>query len=509
LIKEIEGVTWRLEGLWLQFSEWLEKDPDAVAVFSGEIPISRLEVSRRACMLADQLSMGGIGAGHRVLFDSHTSLDTVLIGLALSKLDAVICPISHKMGNHEREIIIKHLGPSAYLSRKKEKEAEEIIGTEEKMYVYWLSSPILEPSSDNLEEKTVLIGFTSGTTGVPKAVPHTGSALNYASKVCADIAHLEPDDPIISISPITSAAGWTFFVHMALSMGFPLILMGEWDPKRTLELIDLHQCAWGMCVPTHLLLMMEVVRSGNWNRPLTSMKALAVGGSPNSEEMVINAKKLLGINVLRMYGMSECLGHASMHLSDSQERRNLYDGVPFPGTYLEAYDNQGKVLPRGQVGQAGVRGPSLFKGYLPGLGGEQNVLTPDQSFLTGDLIFRDEEGYVKVVGRIKDQIIRGGYKIDASEVETALAKHPEVVEVSVVSKPDELMGERICAVISLRSVQTLTLNELCLHLQELGISKAKWPEFLVTVPSLPKTDFGKIDKNQVREIVLKANQSPV
>jgi non-ribosomal peptide synthetase component E (peptide arylation enzyme) len=504
-----ENVMWRKEGLWQQFNEWLNKDPEAVAVYEGVRPLSRLELLRRADILAEQLSVGGIGKGHRVLFDSHTTVDTVVIGLALSKLGAIVCPINHKQGKHERQLIMERLGPTAHLTRRKEEGADELAGTEERMYVYWQSNVIIEPPAGSPAEETVLIGFTSGTTGIPKAVPHTASSLNYATAVCADIANLQPGDPIIAISPITSAAGWAFNVHMALSLGFPLILMGDWDPKRALELIDLHKCAWGMCVPTHLLLMMEVVRSGNWSFHLKSMKALAVGGSPNSEDMVLNAQKFLGIQVLRMYGMSECLGHASVRPADSQERKLIYDGIPFPGTHLEAYDSENRILPPGIIGQAGVRGPSQFKGYLPGLGAEQHFLTSDKAFLTGDLIIKDEEGFVRVVGRIKDQIIRGGYKIDAAEVEMALISHPAVVEAAVVSRPDELLGERICAVVAIRDAKEIPLKDLCEHLQDLGISKAKWPEFLFIVPSLPKTHFGKVDKNQVRELVLKENRSHV
>lgn len=497
------NITWSDEGLWEQFVEWHEIDQDAVAIFDKEKPVKRTDLYHKALILADQLSTAGIGSGHRILFDSHTTVDTVVIGLAISKLGAIICPINYKLANKERQLILERLRPTAYLSHRVEKGGAKLAGLEQ-MYIYLQPSPIIESSS---EEKTVLIGFTSGTTGIPKAVPHTAGSLNYASKFCSNIVGLKQGEPIMAISPLTSAAGWTFNVHIALTLGNPLILMGEWNPLKALELMDLHNSAWGMCVPTHLLLMMEVVKSGQWDRHLTSMRALSVGGSPNSEDMVLNAKKLLGIQVLRMYGMSECLGHASIQLTDFNERRLIYDGIPFPGTHIEAYDNAGRILPRGEVGEAGVRGPSLFKGYLPGLGAEQNKRTPDGSFLTGDLIIRDEQGYIKVVGRIKDQIIRGGYKIDAAEVETALMTHPAIVEAAVVSRPDKLLGERICAVVSIRSKQTITLEDLCSRLMDIGVSKAKWPEFLFIVPTLPKTDFGKVDKNSVRDIVLKENQT--
>jgi acyl-CoA synthetase len=291
---------------------------------------------------------------------------------------------------------------------------------------------------------------------------------------------------------------------MGLTLGSPLVLAEKWDAYRVLELIVKHQVAWGMCVPTHLHMMVDLAIKGEWNRKLTSMRALAVGGSPNTETMVSNAEKYLGLKVLRMFGMSECLGHASIMLDDPPERYLIYDGIPYPGTHLEAYDDEGKVLPRGEIGQAGVRGPSLFLGYLPGLGGEQNCFTPDGAFLTGDLIVRDTEGYVKVVGRMKDQIIRGGLNIDVSEVEESLASHPDVKEAVVVGRPDDRLGERLCAVIVPSSSQVPTLEELCNHVQSLGLAKFKSPEFLVLVQDLPKTEYGKLDKKKMKEMAKKA-----
>lgn len=503
-MKNVDEISVTTEHLWEQFVSWHEKDAAATAVIADEQTYSRSELYSRAMLLAEQLALGGVGAGHRILFDSHSSVDTAVIGLALSKLGAVICPLNYKLGSQETKLIMDRLRPTGFITRKISSDGTELEGTVSAMYVRWQPSPIVDAAAD-AAEATALVGFTSGTTGIPKAVPHTSAAMNYASRCCADIAGVEAGETMMAISPITSAAGWTFSVHMAFTLGLPLVLQENWDPLRTLEGLDRHQCVWAMCVPTHLLLMMETARSGNWHKKITSMKALAVGGSPNSEEMVRHAQDLLGITVLRMYGMSECLGHASMRLSDSLERRLIYDGVPFPGTHLEAYDSEHQVLPRGQAGQAGVRGPSLFQGYLEGLGAEHNVFTPDGAFLTGDLIVRDEAGYVKVVGRIKDQIIRGGYKIDAAEVENALLSHPSIVEAAIVSKPDDVLGERICAVVSIRTEERPTLEELCGHLQQAGVSKVKWPEFLTIMPALPKTDFGKVDKHKIKQLVNEEN----
>lgn len=487
------------EHLWVHFTERVNEDENEVAVFQEKERFSRGEIYRRAKNLAEQFSDLGITKGSKVLFDSHSTVDTVIIGLAISKLEAIICPINYKLSEHDLSIIIEKLGADAYISRKRSSDGIILVGTENE---YYLNKTLpKENLSNEMNQEIALIGFTSGTTGIPKAVPHKPSALNYASYHCYSIAGLKTGDPIMAISPLTSAAGWTFNVHMALSLGLPLVLREKWDPLKTLELMHYHKVKWAMCVPTHLLLMLEEVKKGNWNKKIDSVNALSVGGSPNSEDMVRDTKNLLGIDVLRMYGMSECLGHASMRLDSPIEKRLIFDGKPFDGTHVEAYDENEEILPRGQIGQAGVKGPSLFLGYLHGLGHEENKLTKDGAFLTGDLIYRDEEGYIKVVGRIKDQINRGGLKIDPSEVENALIKHPHIVEAAVIGKPDQVLGERICAVISKRTTKDLTLEEICKHLQRVGLSKNKWPEFLITLSELPKTDFGKVDKKQIKKMI--------
>jgi acyl-CoA synthetase len=136
---------------------------------------------------------------------------------------------------------------------------------------------------------------------------------------------------------------------------------------------------------------------------------------------------------------------------------------------------------------------------VPGLGAEQTKMTPDGALLTGDLLVRDEEGFVRIVGRVKDQIIRGGLNMDPAEVELALSRHPAVLEVAVVGRPDPRLGERICAVLVPRPGQQPSLAELVAHLEGQGMAKYKWPEFLQLVDRLPKTEFGKVDKKLLRQ----------
>ena len=167
----------------------------------------------------------------------------------------------------------------------------------------------------------------------------------------------------------------------------------------------------------------------------------------------------------------------------------------FPDTEEEAFDPDGRALPRDSRGQAGVRGPSLFLGYADGMGAGQERMTADGFYLTGDEIVRDAEGFVKVVGRIKDQIIRGGFNIDPAEIEAVLLRHPAIAEVAVVAVPERKLGEQACAVCRLRPGHpSVGLSDVLDHVAAEGMSRKKWPEHLVVVEAMAVTATGKLDK---------------
>jgi acyl-CoA synthetase (AMP-forming)/AMP-acid ligase II len=333
-------------------------------------------------------------------------------------------------------------------------------------------------------------------------VMHGAGALNYATRACASIAGLQPDDALLGIVPLDSAPGFTFTAHFALSLGHPLVLVDPWIPVEALRRAEAYRCGWAIAVPTHLFTMVEAARLGEWSGRLP-LRAMAVGGSAMTAELIADADHLLGLKALRMFGMSECMGHASTSPTHPLERRQIYDGIPFPGTEEEAFDGALSPLSRGERGQAGVRGPSLFIGYADGLGAGQERMTPEGFYLTGDEIIRDEDGFVRVVGRIKDQIIRGGFNIDPAEIEAALLRHPAIAEVAVVAVPERKLGEQACAVCRLRPGQgNVDLPSLLDHMAGQGLSRKKWPEHLVLVETMHVTATGKLDKKAMAVIAV-------
>lgn len=482
---------WTDERLWSQFQTQLRNDPDAIALVDCEDRLwSRRELQQMADGLADDLRKADVVAGDRVLVAGYKTAGTLASALAISALEAVFCPYSPKLGASELAAIEAALGHAAKVGCKNGGE--------------WTLSPAATPerSSDPRDAETVLIGFTSGSTGVPKGVMHGPGALNYATIACARIAGLEPDDAILGIVPLDSAPGFTFTAHFALSQGRRLVFVDPWDPVEAMTRAEAFDVGWSIAVPTHLFTMVEAARQGHWKGRLP-LKAMAVGGSTMTAELIADAETFLGLKALRMFGMSECMGHCSTRRHHSLERRQGFDGWPFPGIEEEAFDGDLQALPRGERGQAGVRGPSLFLGYAVGMGAGQEKMTPDGHYLTGDEIVRDAEGYVRVVGRIKDQIIRGGFNIDPAEIEAVLLRHPAIVEAAVVAVPETKLGEQACAVCRLRpGFEPLDMSTLLEHMQASGVSRKKWPEHLVLVDRMAIGATGKLDKKAMAAIAI-------
>jgi non-ribosomal peptide synthetase component E (peptide arylation enzyme) len=226
---------------------------------------------------------------------------------------------------------------------------------------------------------------------------------------------------------------------------------------------------------------------------------MTVGGGPMDAGALGRAERRLGTRILRVFGMSECLGHTTPRPDDPEDLRLGRDGRPFPGTVLRAVDTDGTPVAAGEVGRAQVRGPSLFLGYAREGATAAPELTPDGFFPTGDLVAVNGDGTVSIRGREKDIIIRGGRNIDITEVEAAVARHPAVEQVCVVPVPDELLGERV-AVLVVTGDEALDLAAVTRHLTECGLTKGKWPEFVFRVPQLPLNRVGKLSRPDATRI---------
>ncbi|MFI5875166.1 class I adenylate-forming enzyme family protein [Streptomyces sp. NPDC051445] len=343
-----------------------------------------------------------------------------------------------------------------------------------------------------------LIGLTSGSTGRPKGVVQSENALRYACSSTIESNGLRDGDAVAAVVPLSSTAAYCFGVCLALMLGGPLVLTGRWDREEALARMTDHDVRWTMCVPT-MALQMGSAAAGS--KVLGGVRSITVGGGPMDRGALARAERSLGTKILRVFGMSECLGHTSPRPDDPEEIRLDRDGRPFPGTELRAVAADGTVLGPGTTGRAQVRGPSLFLGYARDGKVEPPALTPDGFFPTGDLLLTGEDGTVTVMGREKDVIIRGGLNLDITEIERAVAGHPAVARVCVTPVPDPLLGERAAVLVVVEDDSAeLGLDDITAHLARAGLSKAKWPEFAFTVAELPQTTVGKLDRSGARRL---------
>jgi non-ribosomal peptide synthetase component E (peptide arylation enzyme) len=323
--------------------------------------------------------------------------------------------------------------------------------------------------------------------------------MSYAVTQNIEAAGLVSGEAIGVIVPVSATPAFAFGIYLSLQLRSAALLSARWSPAAALDRLTQHHARWLMCVPTQVLQLASAAAG----RPgvLGGMRAITVGGGPMEPRSLGDAEQKLGVPLLRVFGMSECLGHTTPRLDDPPEIRLGRDGRPFPGTDLRVLDEAGAELSFGEAGRAQVKGPSLFLGYADQGRLRRPDLTPDGYLETGDLVTRHEDGAITVSGRIKDVIIRGGRNISVAEVETALLADARIKDACAVPVPDPVLGEKVAALV-VSDEDDLTLPAVLTFLERSGVAKSKWPEFLILVPSLPSNHVGKVSRALARELAL-------
>jgi cyclohexanecarboxylate-CoA ligase len=476
-------------------SEFRLRAPDAVAVIDD----SGQHTVRELFEHADAL--GGAASG-TVLVQADNSWRTVAASLAVGASGGTLAVVNRHTTAAEFAAAIEDIQPDAVIAEPAalaEWAVESLLPGGAAMPVLdgWRAWSVPGRRDVSRWGGGCLIGLTSGSTGRAKGVVQSEDALRYAAAQTIAINGLRPGDAVAAIVPLSSTAAYCFGVYLALLLGGPLVLWGRWDPEATLRRMAEAEVRWTMCVPT-MALQLGAVAAGS--RALRGVRSVTVGGGPMDSGALRRAEESLGTRILRVFGMSECLGHTSPAPDDPPEIRLGRDGRPFPGTELRAVDEAGRPVPPGEVGRAQVRGPSLFLGYARGGKLEPPALTADGFLPTGDLLLADDDGTVVIMGREKDVIIRGGRNIDITEVERAITSHPRVAQVCVAPVPDEVLGERAAALVVPVDGGPVRLDEVTDHLHRAGLSKAKWPEFVFAVDDLPQTAVGKLSRAGARDL---------
>jgi acyl-CoA synthetase len=343
-----------------------------------------------------------------------------------------------------------------------------------------------------------LINSTSGTTGLPKCVMHTQNRWWYFHQCAVAIGDLTEDEVFMAAIPAPFGFGqWTSHFTPAY-LGVPTVSMERFDTTLALELIEREKVTVLCAVSTQfrMLLADPTLRE----RDLTSLRLMYTGGEMIPFEPARAFEEMTGAAILNFYGSNESGLATATRLTDPTQRRLRTAGRVLPGTEMRLFDEDGNDVTETRRGQPGTKGPATCLGYLDDPAANAQLFTDDGYLLHADIVELDEEGYLSIVGRTSDIVIRGGKNISAVQVEEEIAAHPRVALAAVVAMPDEIFGERVCAFVQLNDGGTMELTELTAFLEAAGASKEYLPERLEVVEEIPRSSGAKIAKGELRQI---------
>ena len=349
------------------------------------------------------------------------------------------------------------------------------------------------PSAD----ATAQLLFTSGTSGEPKAALMQGRSLTTAALMEVRHLGLNGDDCVYIPSPLAHQTGFLYGMWLAFVLGAPQVIQGQWSSSRALRAMRDHRVSFVQAATPFLADLVKGVEDGD--RAPESLRIFVATGAAVPRGLAERATRVLGTAVCGAWGTTEtCLGTLAAP-GDEPAKTWGTDGRALDGITIRIVDDEGRELPAGVEGNFELKSPTFFQGYLDHPEWTAEAFTADGFFRTGDLGIIDESGYIRITGRVKDVINRGGEKVPVSEIEQLLYEHPSVDEVAIVAMPDPRLGERACAFVVLAPHADLDFGAMQKYLNTHQVAKTYWPERLEIVDELPRNPTGKIQKFLLRE----------
>ena len=357
---------------------------------------------------------------------------------------------------------------------------------------------ILTRSRPGPDDITQLL-YTSGTTGEPKGVMHSANTLMGNIIPYAERLKLGQDDVVLMASPMAHQTGFMYGLMMPILLRASAVLQDVWDPAKAADLIRREGVTFTMAATPFLADLTRVVAESG--APTPSLKTFLCAGAPIPGALVERARETLKAKIVSAWGMTENGAVTLIKPDDDDQLAFTTDGSALPGCEVKIVDAAAQPMAADQVGRLLVRSCSNFGGYLKRP--QWNNTDGEGWFDTGDLARMDEHGYIRISGRTKDVIIRGGENIPVVEIEALIYKHPAVAQVAIVAYPDARLGERACAIVVPKAGQTLSFEEMSEFLRNQNLALQYFPERLIVREALPATPSGKIQKFRLREMLQK------
>jgi len=518
----------RQAGYWLDktvdqlLTEAVARTPDKVAIVADRADreqarrLSYAELERLADRAASSLRRLGVGHGDIVTVQLPNWWEFVVTAFACSKIGAVMNPVMPILRERELLYILNFceakvfIVPKTYrgfdyaaMAQSMRSELPHlghvivVDGEDETSFDRMLLSSEADthPAGLGPDDMAVLM-FTSGTTGEPKGVMHTSNSLIACCKALSGRFGLDAGDVLLVASPVGHMTGYAAIVLLAVYLGGTMILQDIWEAKRGVGLMAREGVTYTAASTPFLSDICDAVKAGA-PQP-RSLRSFLCGGAPIPSVLIERAADELGLRVCSLWGMTEVLSGTLTEPARAAEKSASTDGRSLAGMEIRIVDAEGRPTPTGEPGRLLVRGAQMFKGYYKRP--ELTTFDDDGWFDSGDLAYMDKDGYIRISGRLKDILIRGGENVPIVEIENLLYKHPAVAAVAIVGFPDVRLGERGCAFIVPRAGTTIDLAVVQGYLEGARMAKQFWPERVELVAELPRTASGKIQKFKLREI---------
>ena len=443
--------------------------PDAPALVWDGGALTWRELELRAGGVARRLSRQGVHAGDTVALLLPNGWGFVAALWGALKLSATVAPLNPLLSAGERDRILAHLGPALIVDEVDEEQA------------VWDSADGKAPA---------LVLYTSGSTGRPKGAVLSHAALRAGNESWAGpVMRLTPQDVVLAALPLAHSFGLNGALLAPLSAGGTVAILERFSPQETLRAIARHGVTVLPAVATMFQRMLEV--PGVSEAACSSLRLAVSGAAPCSWDLAEAWRRRTGVRIVRGYGMTELFRPISYLADDPTDLPDAI-GRPVPGVEVRVVDDAEQALAAGEAGELWIRTPAAMDGYLRA-DEETRAVIRDGWFRTGDLAQLSPEGFVSVVGRKKDLILRGGYSVVPGEVEAALLDHPAVAEAAVIGTPHAELGEDVSAFVTLRPGARADADELVAFCRE-RLAAFKYPRRVSIVAELPKSATGKVLK---------------
>lgn len=498
---------------------WILEDratamPQRTAVVTADGSVTFGELQQRASAIARTLSARGVRAGDVVTWMLPTEADAIAAASAIWRIGAVSSPVVPIYGVREITDVVEQVRPAAIITnaevrgRAPADEFDAVLAAAGHVprarllakgaATGWESATAEGPGAlpDRAQpsgaDDPCLVLFTSGTESAPKGAVHTTAAVTHELRSCITEWGVTFRDRTFMSSPMTHITGLLQGFLIPTRVGGASVLMDRWDPAEAVDLIERTHATYMAGATPFLRELLQSYASSGFDG--SSLKQYCCGGAAVPPALIRQADEL-GVAAYRAWGMTEVPTSTLPNELDPLDARAETDGRLAPGVELRVLDDDGNEVGPGEVGALQLRAPEMFRGYVREHLNEK-AFSPGGWFDTGDVGSLGSDGYVRISGRTKEIINRGGEKFSAREIEELVAQHPSVEAVAVVALPGGRLGEQIGAVVVSRTAD-LTLDELGRVVSAQGVAKQKRPEQLVVVDAIPATSTGKVDTRAV------------